>query len=127
MTPQEIGNTTSLKINHVGADKESKSELESELRCIKEQLRSAEDNIAYLSERVKTYRHRWMEDYHHAENLERHMPYGTYVPNLGQIPEGAASPELFPGWSLDIEGAGGSIAVICESGRIILQEKQGHL
>src|SRR6267154_3922642 len=118
--PQEIGNTTSLKINHVGTNKESKSELESELCRVKEQLRSAEDNIAYLSEQVKTYRHRWMEDYHRAENLEHHMPYGTYVPDLGQIPEGAASPELFLGWSLDIEGAGGSIAVICESGRIIL-------
>ncbi|KAG1871198.1 hypothetical protein C8R48DRAFT_669839 [Suillus tomentosus] len=78
------------------ADEESKSELEDELRRVKEQLRSAEDNIAYLSERMKTYRYRWIEDYHRAENLELHMPYGTYVPDLDQIPEGAASPKLFP-------------------------------
>ncbi|KAG1895782.1 uncharacterized protein F5891DRAFT_983961 [Suillus fuscotomentosus] len=77
------------------ADEESKSELEDELRRVKEQLRSAEDNIAYLSERMKTYRYRWIEDYHRAENLELHMPYGTYVPDLDQIPEGAASPKLF--------------------------------
>ncbi|KAG2048978.1 hypothetical protein BDR06DRAFT_975566 [Suillus hirtellus] len=77
------------------ADKESKSKLEDELRNIKEQLRSTEDNIAYLSEWMKTYRYRWIKDYHHAENLELHMPYGTYVPDLDQIPEGAASPKLF--------------------------------
>ncbi|KIK32058.1 hypothetical protein CY34DRAFT_111130 [Suillus luteus UH-Slu-Lm8-n1] len=90
----------------IGAEEESKSDLESELRRIKEQLRSAEDNIAYLSERVKTYRHRWMEEYYRAENLELHMPYGICVPDLDQIPEGAASPKLFAEWSLDNVGAG---------------------
>ncbi|KAG1869688.1 hypothetical protein C8R48DRAFT_670941 [Suillus tomentosus] len=100
-----VGNNVTIKqiklLVHSGtqtiyADEESKSELEDELRRVKEQLRSAEDNIAYLSERMKTYRYRWIEDYHRAENLELHMPYGTYVPDLDQIPEGAASPKLFP-------------------------------
>ncbi|KAG2069896.1 hypothetical protein BDR04DRAFT_1118828 [Suillus decipiens] len=103
---QWIGNMMGLKLNHVGAEEESKSDLESELCCIKEQLRSAEDNIAYLSEWVKTYRHRWMEEYYRAENLELHMPYGICVPDLDQIPEGAASPKLFAEWSSDTVGAG---------------------
>ncbi|KAG2739947.1 hypothetical protein P692DRAFT_20755427, partial [Suillus brevipes Sb2] len=90
----------------MGAEEESKSDLESELRRIKEQLRSAEDNIAYLSERVKTYRHRWMEEYYRAENLELHMPYGICVPDLDQIPEGAASPKILAEWSLDTVGPG---------------------
>ncbi|KAG2113325.1 hypothetical protein BD769DRAFT_1391651 [Suillus cothurnatus] len=72
--------------------KQVKHEAEFELHQVKEQLRNAEDNIAYLSDRVITYRYRWLEEYYRAENLERHMPSGIYVPDLGQIPLGAPSP-----------------------------------
>ncbi|KAG1849802.1 hypothetical protein C8R48DRAFT_676913 [Suillus tomentosus] len=74
----------------IGTDEESISGLESELRRVKEQL-----------ENVGTYRRKWLEDYYRAENLERCMPDSVIVPNLGQIPEGAASPAFCPelfGW-----------------------------
>jgi hypothetical protein len=85
---------TDLKY-HLDANKDSKSKLESQLCHIREQLSSTENHIAYLLERMTTYRQRWLEDYHHTENLEHHMPYGICVPDLGQIPEDVASPELF--------------------------------
>ncbi|KAG0702002.1 hypothetical protein DFH29DRAFT_875436 [Suillus ampliporus] len=69
---------------------------ESELRFVKEQLRNTEKNTAYLSDRVKTYRDRWLEEYYRANNLEHHMPSGIHVADLAQIPEGASSPTLFP-------------------------------
>ncbi|KAG1888807.1 hypothetical protein F4604DRAFT_1674424 [Suillus subluteus] len=71
---------------------------ESELRLVKEQLRNAEKNVAYLSDRVKTYRDRWLEEYYHANNLEYHMPSGIHIADLAQIPEGAPSPAFFPGY-----------------------------
>ncbi|KAG1893831.1 uncharacterized protein F5891DRAFT_985467 [Suillus fuscotomentosus] len=80
----------------LGTDEESKSEIESELRHVKEQLKGAEIYIAYLLERVATYRHRWLEDYHRAENLERCMPDFVYVPHLDQIPPNAPSPTFGP-------------------------------
>ncbi|KAG2090091.1 hypothetical protein BD769DRAFT_1679758 [Suillus cothurnatus] len=79
-----------------GKDEEPQGGVESELRRVKEQLENAESVIANLSERVNTYRDRWLEEYYRADNLERHMPYETYVPELGQIPEGIASPAFFP-------------------------------
>ncbi|KAJ8581091.1 hypothetical protein M405DRAFT_847254 [Rhizopogon salebrosus TDB-379] len=77
-------------------DEQSTSEVESELHRVKEQLRNAESSIAYLSDRVKTYRNRWLEEYHRADNLERYMPYGNHVPDLAQIPDGAPSPSFSP-------------------------------
>ncbi|KAG2151760.1 hypothetical protein BD769DRAFT_1380643 [Suillus cothurnatus] len=71
---------------------------ESELRLVKEQLMNAENNVAYLSDRVKTYRDRWLEEYYRADNLEYHMPSGIHVVDLPQIPEGAPSPTFFPGY-----------------------------
>ncbi|KAG1885836.1 hypothetical protein F4604DRAFT_1676299 [Suillus subluteus] len=76
----------------------SSSGEESELRLVKEQLRNAEKNVAYLSDRVKTYRDRWLEEYYRANNLEYHMPSGIHVADLAQIPEGAPSPTFFPGY-----------------------------
>jgi hypothetical protein len=83
-------------ILYLGKDEEPQGGVESELRRVKEQLENAESVIANLSERVNTYRDRWLEEYYRADNLERHMPYETYVPELGQIPEGIASPAFFP-------------------------------
>ncbi|KAG1871647.1 hypothetical protein F4604DRAFT_1926085 [Suillus subluteus] len=79
-----------------GKDEEAHSNMECELRRVKAQLKNAENNIAYLSERVNTYRYRWLEEYYCADNLERHMPGDIVIPELGQIPEGAASPVFFP-------------------------------
>ncbi|KAG1900033.1 uncharacterized protein F5891DRAFT_980645 [Suillus fuscotomentosus] len=73
-----------------------KDELESELCCIKEQLSGAEVNIAYLLEWVRVYRHRWLEEYHRAENLEVLMPDDIDIPHLDQIQEGAPSPGFSP-------------------------------
>jgi len=58
---------------------------------------NAENNVAYLSDRVKTYRDRWLEEYYRADNLKYHMPSGIHVVDLPQIPEGAPSPTFFPG------------------------------
>ncbi|KAG1896778.1 uncharacterized protein F5891DRAFT_983200 [Suillus fuscotomentosus] len=68
---------------------------ESELRLVKEQLRNEEKNGAYLSDRVKTYRDRWLEEYYRANNLEYHIPSDIHVADLPQIPEGLSSPKLF--------------------------------
>jgi hypothetical protein len=38
------------------------------------------------------YRHRWLEEYHHTENLKLHMPDGINIPHLDQIPQGTPSP-----------------------------------
>lgn len=73
-------------------ESEAKGKLESELCHVKEQLKGAQINIVYLSERVGMYRYRWLEEYHRAENLERHMPDEVYIPHLDQIPEDAPSP-----------------------------------
>lgn len=77
---------------HLVEDRQSISKLESELRQVKEQLRNAEDSVAYLSDRVATYRYRWLEEYYRAENLDHYMPPGTYVPDLPQIADGVPSP-----------------------------------
>ncbi|KAG1890016.1 hypothetical protein F4604DRAFT_1673516 [Suillus subluteus] len=71
---------------------------ESQLRLVNEQLRNAEKNVAYLSDRVTTYRYRWLEEYYRTNNLEYHMPSGIQVADLAQIPEGASSPTFFPGY-----------------------------
>jgi hypothetical protein len=76
-------------------ESESKGKLKSELCRVKEQLNDAQINTAYLLERVGTYRHRWLEEYHRAENLEQHMPDDVDIPHLDQIPEGAPSPRGF--------------------------------
>jgi hypothetical protein len=86
---------TDLK-HHLGTDERSNCKLEAELCHVKEQLKNAENHIEYLSDRVATYRQRWLEAHHRADNLEHHMPYGIYVPDLDQIPEDTASPKFFP-------------------------------
>ncbi|KAG1900687.1 uncharacterized protein F5891DRAFT_980260 [Suillus fuscotomentosus] len=68
---------------------------ESELQLVKEHLRNAENNIAYLSDRVMTYRDRWLEEYYRADNLEHHMPSNIHVAYPPQIPYGAPSPTFF--------------------------------
>ncbi|KAG1898356.1 uncharacterized protein F5891DRAFT_1191036 [Suillus fuscotomentosus] len=106
---QLLGGTKRLidsETQTIGTDEESISGLESELRRVKEQLENAEIHITYLLERVGTYRRKWLEDYYRAENLERCMPDSVVVPNLGQIPEGAASPAFCPElFSLEEEGS----------------------
>ncbi|KAG1864787.1 hypothetical protein F4604DRAFT_1928589 [Suillus subluteus] len=79
-----------------GKDEEPQGGVDAELRRVKEQLENAENVIADLSERVNTYRYRWLEEYYRADNLERHMPCDVDVPELGQIPVGIASPAFFP-------------------------------
>ncbi|KAG2139301.1 hypothetical protein DEU56DRAFT_912144 [Suillus clintonianus] len=69
---------------------------ESDLYLVKEQLRNTENKIAYLADRVKTYRDRWLEEYYRAENLEYHMPSGIHIADIPQIPAGAPSPSFFP-------------------------------
>ncbi|KAG1896426.1 uncharacterized protein F5891DRAFT_983435 [Suillus fuscotomentosus] len=68
------------------------SKLEYELHQVKEQLRDTENQVAALSDKVMTYRYRWLEEYYRADNLEHHMPFDIYVPVLGQIAAGAPSP-----------------------------------
>lgn len=85
-----------LKILSLGMDEEPQGGVESELLRFKEQLEDAKNVIAHLSERVSTYRYRWLDEYYHADNLERHMPCGIYVPDLDQIQEGIASPAFYP-------------------------------
>jgi hypothetical protein len=75
--------------------------------------------IAYLSERVNTYRYRWLEEYYRADNLERHMPCDVDIPELGQIPEGLASPAFFPEFFTWNEEAS-------ERGDVELLERQGN-
>ncbi|KAG1790358.1 uncharacterized protein HD556DRAFT_1310746 [Suillus plorans] len=85
-------------------NEEYENDLESQLRHVKEQLKSAQIHIEFLSERMKTYRYRWLEQYYCADNLEHHMLDGVYVPKLDQIPESATSPSFFPellSWSLE--------------------------
>ncbi|KAG2047191.1 hypothetical protein BDR06DRAFT_976910 [Suillus hirtellus] len=100
-------------------DKESKSGLESELYCVKEELRNTENNIAYLVERMTTYRRRWLEEYYRADNLERYMPYGVCVPDISQISNDAASPTGY----LACDIGGSEKGVICESAGVILEEE----
>jgi hypothetical protein len=82
--------------SYLGKDEELQDGVESELRRLKKQLENAENVIAHLSERVNTYRYRWLEEYYRADNLERHMPCDIDVPVLGQIPAGTASPAFCP-------------------------------
>lgn len=82
--------------SYLGKDEELQDGVESELHRLKEQLENAENVIAHLSERVNTYRYRWLEEYYRADNLKHHMPCDIVVPVLGQIPEGLASPAFFP-------------------------------
>ncbi|KAG1759541.1 hypothetical protein EDD22DRAFT_849177 [Suillus occidentalis] len=72
---------------------------EAELRFVKEQLRNADNNVAYLSERVAMYRVRWLEEYYCANNLKSHMPSDIHMAILPQIPVGAPSPTFFPSYS----------------------------
>jgi hypothetical protein len=80
---------------HLDSDDILKRELESQLRNMKEQLKSVRIHIEFLSKRMKTYRYRRIENYYRADNLERHMPDGVVVPDLDQIPESATSPGSF--------------------------------
>ncbi|KAG1907981.1 uncharacterized protein F5891DRAFT_974571 [Suillus fuscotomentosus] len=48
------------------------------------------------TEWVRVYRHRWLEEYHRAENLEVLMPNTSNIPHLDQIQEGAPSPGFSP-------------------------------
>lgn len=82
---------TSLK-NHLVTDGQSMIELEFELGQVKEQLSNANNNIVYLSDRVITYRYRWLEEYNRAENLDHHMPHDVCVPDIPQVADGAPSP-----------------------------------
>jgi hypothetical protein len=84
--------------NHLVSNGQSIGE-EAELRFVKEQLRNADNNVAYLSERVTMYRVRWLEEYYRANNLESHMPSDIHVAILPQIPVGAPSPTFFPSYS----------------------------
>ncbi|KAG1761635.1 hypothetical protein EV702DRAFT_1207104 [Suillus placidus] len=80
---------------------------------VKEQLRNVDDHIAYLMDRMRTYRYKWLEEYYCAKNLELHMPDGIKVPDLDQIPEDIASPAFIPellGW--DGEGSEGGEGII---------------
>lgn len=81
--------------NYPVSNEQSISE-ESKLCLIKEQLRNMEQNGAYLSDRVKTYRDRWLEEYYCTNNLEYHIPSNIHVADLPQIPKGLSSPKLFP-------------------------------
>ncbi|KAG2743181.1 hypothetical protein P692DRAFT_20878815 [Suillus brevipes Sb2] len=69
----------------------------SELHQLQEQLRKAEESMAYLTDRVIMYRYRWLEEHYRADNLERHMPSDIHVPDLAQIPLNTPS----PGWSAE--------------------------
>ncbi|KIK33575.1 hypothetical protein CY34DRAFT_18286 [Suillus luteus UH-Slu-Lm8-n1] len=73
-------------------DGQSMIELEFELGQVKEQLSNANNNIVYLSDRVITYRYRWLEEYNRAENLDHHMPHDVCVPDIPQVADGAPSP-----------------------------------
>lgn len=73
----------------------SKSELEYQLHHIQKQLKSMKTHNEFLSEKMKTYRYRWLESYHHTDNLECHMLDGIEVPSLDQIQENAPSPGYF--------------------------------
>jgi hypothetical protein len=84
--------------NHLVSNGQSIGE-EAELRFVKEQLRNADNNVAYLSERVTMHRVRWLEEYYCANNLESHMPSDIHVAILPQIPVGAPSPTFFPSYS----------------------------
>ncbi|KAG1806160.1 hypothetical protein EV424DRAFT_1350856 [Suillus variegatus] len=64
---------------------------ESELDQVKQKSRTTEDTIAYLSDKVGMYRHRWLKEYYQAENLEHHMLCEVYIPDLPQITEGIPS------------------------------------
>ncbi|KAG2357558.1 hypothetical protein BDR07DRAFT_1380044 [Suillus spraguei] len=92
----EITQLVHTGIQATGTDKEFKGELESELCGVKEQLRGMQISIAHLLEWVERYRYKWLEEYHCAKDLELHMPDGTYVPHLDQIPQDAPSPGFKP-------------------------------
>ncbi|KAG1883207.1 uncharacterized protein F5891DRAFT_990894, partial [Suillus fuscotomentosus] len=68
-------------------DNRSISEVESELDQVKQKLSTAEDTIVYLSDKMMTYRYRWLEEYYRADNLERHMPSDVCLPIVPQIAE----------------------------------------
>lgn len=92
---------------HLVTDNRSVSDVLSELDRVKQKLKTTEETVAYLSEKMRTYRYRWLEEYYRADNLERHMPSDIYVPHLAQIAEGAPSPGFSPGfleWELEGEG-----------------------
>jgi hypothetical protein len=90
-------------------DNRSVSDVLSELDRVKQKLKTTEETVAHLLEKVRTYRYRWLEEYYRADNLERHMPCDIYVPHLAQIAEGAPSPgfsSAFLEWELEGEGEG---------------------
>jgi hypothetical protein len=88
-------------------DNRSVSDVLSELDRVKQKLKTTEETVVYLLEKVKTYRYRWLEENYRADNLEHHMPCDIYVPHLAQIAEGAPSPGFSPAfleWELEGEG-----------------------
>ncbi|KAG2120178.1 hypothetical protein BD769DRAFT_1390382 [Suillus cothurnatus] len=118
--------TTGLKNIHLDTDKRSRREAESELNQVKEQLRNADDHIAYLVDKMRMYRYKWLAEYYRAENLELHMPDGVEVPDLDQIREDIDSPGFTPellGW--DGEGSEGGEGIV-ESADVSQQENKGH-
>lgn len=93
---------------------------------MKEQLRNADDHIAYLVDKMRMYRYKWLAEYYRAENLELHMPDGVEVPDLDQIREDIDSPGFTPellGW--DGEGSEGGEGIV-ESADVSQQENKGH-
>ncbi|KAG1803220.1 hypothetical protein EV424DRAFT_1351578 [Suillus variegatus] len=92
---RQINNLVPKGTQTAGQDEELQGGAELELHRIKEQLENANNVISHLSERVDMYRYRWLEEYYRADNLERHMLCNIDVPELGQIPEGTASPAFF--------------------------------
>ncbi|KAG1802175.1 uncharacterized protein HD556DRAFT_1438212 [Suillus plorans] len=87
-------------------DNRSISEVESELDQVKQKLSTTEDTVAYLSDKMMTYRYRWLEEYYRADNLKHHMPSDVCLPIIPQIAEGAPSPGLSPEfleWDLEDE------------------------
>ncbi|KAG1893721.1 uncharacterized protein F5891DRAFT_985624 [Suillus fuscotomentosus] len=80
----------------IGTDCRGTQTAESELDQVKQKLSTAEDTVVYLSDKMMTYRYRWLEEYYRADNLERHMPSDVCLPIVPQIAEGAPSPGLSP-------------------------------
>ncbi|KAG1895079.1 uncharacterized protein F5891DRAFT_984534 [Suillus fuscotomentosus] len=97
-TAVEIAGTSSTRLGdfHRVMNDRSIGEVESELDQVKQKLRTTEDTVAYLSDKVGTYRRRWLEEYYRAENLKHHMPCEVCIPDLPQIAEGIPSPGFSP-------------------------------
>jgi hypothetical protein len=80
---------------------------------VKEQLRNVDDHIAYLVDKMRMYRYKWLAEYYRAKILELHMPDGIEVPDLDQIREDIDSPGFMPellGW--DGKGSEGGEGIV---------------